>query len=372
MIASIRTVACITAIAQLVAPAAAVAQADQSRLTGRVTDGSGAALPGVTVTITSPRVKGPVIIVTDRVGQYLSPALPADTYAVTFELAGFETRTHLAIVLRPGEVFILDRQLGIASLTETVEVVAPAPTPPPPPAPAPPPPPIEIPKRPQPQPVAKELLASVCGPGQPAGPSLALGQIVAHRDDANRRLYGNGDLLVLDVGADLGVSTGQNFVVRRRFRIGDKSLPLKRASFGEQTAGLIQVVETSPGTSVAVVVYSCGEFMAGDSIEPFDALPMWTSLEPGTPQFDEPAHIVFGDHGQVLGSPRQLMVIDRGATQGLQRGQRLTIFRRTHERGPVSTIANAIVVAVRAESATIRIERASDAVTIGDMVALHR
>ena len=34
--------------------------------------------------------------------------------------------------------------------------------------------------------------------------------------------------------------------------------------------------------------------------------------------------------------------------------------------------ADAIIIAVRAESATIRIERASDAVSIGDLVALHR
>lgn len=366
MTSSIRTLACLAALALTAAPAIARAQTDETRLTGRVTDGSGAALPGVTVTISSPRLKGPVIVVTDHVGQYVSPTLPPDTYAINFELSGFETRTNVGVVLRPGEVFILDRQLELAGLRETVEVVAPAPKPPPPPA------PIEIPKRPQAQPVPRELLASVCGPGQPTLESLSLGHIVAHRDDANRRLYGNGDLLVLDVGGDLGIEIGQNFVVRRRFRVGDKGLSLKQASFGEQTAGLIQVVEASAATSVAVVVYSCGEFMAGDSIEAFDPLPMWTALEPGKPQFDEPARIVFGDNGQVLGAAKQLMVIDRGTTQGAQRGQRLTVFRRTTERGPVSTIANAIIVAVRADSATIRIERSTDAVTIGDMVALHR
>ena len=67
------------------------------------------------------------------------------------------------------------------------------------------------------------------------------------------------------------------------------------------------------------------------------------------------------------------MVIDRGAAQGAERGQRLTVFRRSlGERGPVVQVADAIIIAVRPESATIRIERASDAVTIGDLVALHR
>jgi hypothetical protein len=124
---------------------------------------------------------------------------------------------------------------------------------------------------------------------------------------------------------------------------------------------------------VAVVVYACGELFAGDGVEPFDALPMWTSRAPRTPQFDDPARIILGDHGQTLGAERSLMVIDRGAAQGAERGQRLTIFRRTlGDQGPVLAIGDAIIVAVRAESATIRLERVSDAVSVGDMVALHR
>lgn len=372
MIFSVRTLACAVTVVQLLTAAGVVAQVEPSRLTGRVTDASGAALPGVTVTMASSDPTGNVTIVTNGFGQYFSPALPPGKYRVSFALSGFETRSSL-VELRPGEMFILDRQLELASLKETVEVVAPAPTPPVPPSSAPPPLRVEAPKRPHPLPVPQEALASVCGPGQPARPDLALGHVVAHRDDPNRLLYGGGDILVVDVGESAGVATGHNFVVRRRFRVGDKSLPVERASFGEQTAGLIQVVEASPESSVAVVVYTCSEFFAGDAIEPFDALPMWTSQEPGIPQFDEPARIIFGEHGQVMGAPRQLMVIDRGTAKGAQRGQHLTIFRRAlGGRGPVSTIANAIIVAVRDSSATIRIERASDAVTVGDMVALHR
>jgi hypothetical protein len=124
---------------------------------------------------------------------------------------------------------------------------------------------------------------------------------------------------------------------------------------------------------VAVVVYTCGELFAGDTVEPFDALPVMTAKGLGAPQFDDPAHIVLGEHGQTLGAARALMVIDRGTSAGAERGQRLTIFRRAlGDRGPVQAIADAIIVAVRADSATIRIERTSDAVTVGDFVALHR
>jgi hypothetical protein len=59
--------------------------------------------------------------------------------------------------------------------------------------------------------------------------------------------------------------------------------------------------------------------------------------------------------------------------QGVQRGQRLTIFRRPQgDAGRALTIGDAVVVALRADSATIRIERATDAIEVGDLVALHR
>jgi hypothetical protein len=68
-----------------------------------------------------------------------------------------------------------------------------------------------------------------------------------------------------------------------------------------------------------------------------------------------------------------MMVIDRGIMQGVQRGQRLTIFRQAPgSPGTNVTIGDGVIIAVRADSATLRIDRTVDAITVGDMVALHR
>ena len=140
-------------------------------------------------------------------------------------MSGFETRTNPAVVLRPGEVFVLDRQLSLASVTETVTVTGAAPdrrrrraTEPLPP----------VRQRPQTVPIPKVLLASVCGPDKPADLDVTVGHIVGHRDDPKRELFGPGDILLLDVGTEMGMAAGQNFVVRRRFRTGDKGAPLKQ------------------------------------------------------------------------------------------------------------------------------------------------
>src|ERR1700681_4272847 len=57
---------------------------------GAATDASGAALPGVTVTLTSPALQvAQIVKVTGANGEYQFVELPVGTYRVSFELAGF-------------------------------------------------------------------------------------------------------------------------------------------------------------------------------------------------------------------------------------------------------------------------------------------
>ena len=346
----------------------AEAQTSQSRVGGRVTDGSGGALPGVTVTVIIPGspVSQPLEVTTADNGEYLTPFLAPGEYALTFTLSGFDARSVSKLKLLGGETLSLDVQLSVAALKETVEVTAPFLPPPDPPKPVPPPP------RPRANPVDPQILASVCGPRQSQDYSLALGHIVGRGDDPTREIIGPGDLVRLSAGETQGISSGQNLVVRRRFATGEPFQPKKLATFGEQTAGLVQVIQVQAETSVALVVYQCGELIAGDTVEPYQPQLAVSANAGGTPKFDEPARIITGEHGQEMGSVRQMMVIDRGIMQGIARGQRLTIFRRTaFDRTPVM-LGDGVVVAVRADSATFRIERAKDAITVGDLVAIHR
>lgn len=65
---------------------AAIAQTGTATINGQVTDESGAVLPGVTVTATSPALQVPqVVAATDQEGRYRLTPLPIGTYNVTFE-----------------------------------------------------------------------------------------------------------------------------------------------------------------------------------------------------------------------------------------------------------------------------------------------
>ena len=70
---------------------AALAQNMNSRLTGVVKDAQGAVLPGVAVTATSPALIGSQTATTEANGTFLFPQLPPGTYALSFELSGFQT-----------------------------------------------------------------------------------------------------------------------------------------------------------------------------------------------------------------------------------------------------------------------------------------
>src|SRR3954465_15934543 len=59
---------------------------------GQVTDESGAVLPGVVVTATSPALQLPEMVsITDERGEYRLTLLPIGNYTVTYNLSGFSS-----------------------------------------------------------------------------------------------------------------------------------------------------------------------------------------------------------------------------------------------------------------------------------------
>ena len=346
---------------------AAAATAGMGGLTGRVQDASGAALPGVTVTATCPKHNSLASTVTNGRGEYVLEGLPPGACAVAFELTGFEATSVHAVELMPDETRVLDRELSLAPISETVDVVAQRP-------PEREPPMLEpmVPQVPSLRPVPPYDLASACGPTLPTSDAPPLARVAGSRYHGERGLYAKGDLIVLDGGSAAGLKPGDNFVVRRRFKVQQLDPDDRRMLVGEHSAGLIQVVDVRDATADAVVVYACSAFAPDDYIVPFVPSVAAPARTRGTPAYDQAGAILFADEGQLVGSPRNLMVTDLGQNQGAQPGQRLTIFRPTRDPKLMSDVGEAVVVAVQPDSSTIRVEYATDAVFFGDRVAPQR
>ena len=116
---------CLAAL--LFSVSSAAAQDFRGRINGTVTDDTGAVLPGVTVTVTSPALIQPQTQVTGAQGDYRFLALPPGTYEVAFELTGFGSVKRDGIRVVINQTLTVDQQLQVATLQETVTVTGASP-----------------------------------------------------------------------------------------------------------------------------------------------------------------------------------------------------------------------------------------------------
>lgn len=98
------------------------AQIQTGEIHGRVTDASGAVLPGATVTVEGPALIQPEVSVTTETGAYSFPRLPVGTYSVRFELAGFRQLMQQGVQLQSGFSAQINARLELSTVQETVTV----------------------------------------------------------------------------------------------------------------------------------------------------------------------------------------------------------------------------------------------------------
>ena len=107
-------------------PAAVSAQTGAASLTGIVTDQSGAAVPGATVTATNQATNVAYTAVSNDAGNYTVTSLPVGAYVVKAELARFKTAATKPIQMEAQQIGRQDFKLELGGVEETVEV-APSP-----------------------------------------------------------------------------------------------------------------------------------------------------------------------------------------------------------------------------------------------------
>jgi len=102
----------------------ATAQLTTGSLAGIVKDPQGGVIPGATVTLASEsRGTKFVPVVTNDVGAFVFPNLPADTYTIEVEMPSFKTLRHTGIAVNPGpQLSIGTLTLEVGGASETVSV----------------------------------------------------------------------------------------------------------------------------------------------------------------------------------------------------------------------------------------------------------
>ncbi len=102
----------------------AQAQLSTATLYGTVTDSTGAAVPGATVTVTQIDTQTTRTVKTENDGAYRADFLPVGSYKVSVSSQGFRTLERTGITLTVTEQAHVDLQLSAGGESQTVEVTA--------------------------------------------------------------------------------------------------------------------------------------------------------------------------------------------------------------------------------------------------------
>ena len=105
-------------------PTTTAAQTLYGSITGTITDSSGAAVPGATVTITNEETGLELSGVTDEAGLYTIRNVPGGTYTMKASLQGFKEYVQTGIPIIVGGIARINGKLEIGALTESVTVVS--------------------------------------------------------------------------------------------------------------------------------------------------------------------------------------------------------------------------------------------------------
>ncbi len=114
-----------TVFVALLAATTAVAQTRlDGTIEGQVVDSQGLAMPGVTVTVSSPALIQTAVVTTGPDGRYRATRLPTGKYTVRVTMDGFKTRELTGIELSVGRVLLINANLEPGGATESVTVEA--------------------------------------------------------------------------------------------------------------------------------------------------------------------------------------------------------------------------------------------------------
>jgi hypothetical protein len=161
-------------------------------------------------------------------------------------------------------------------------------------------------------------------------------QVVGGEQEQDRHIYGQGDYVYLDGGAQQGVRAGQEFAIFRPRGQFSSKWSRKKGKLGVyvQELGQLRVVRVKDHVSVALITESCEAILFGDLLKPVAQRVVPTQRAEAAPldRFSEPSgkqagRIVLARDGRETLSKDYVVYIDLGTEDNIKPGDYFTVYR---------------------------------------------
>lgn len=218
-------------------------------------------------------------------------------------------------------------------------------------------------------------VAAACAPlpaaWLPSDPVRLLGA----QDSVVRLQFGPRDLVILDGGAARGLRLNDRFYIRRA--------PIRSVRYGTtlgprgaNTIGWLRIVAVNDSTAIGLIEFACDSAVRGDLLQPYTdpALPPNADRTDATgePDFNAARRVLFGDGERVTGATGDFLVSTAGSEIGAAPGSRFAVYRNVGAGVPLAAIGEAVAISVDRDFSVIRVTRARDAITSGDLIVPRR
>ena len=216
-----------------------------------------------------------------------------------------------------------------------------------------------------------EVISLACAPTLTFASPAAPLRITGGQEAAARITHAPGDLVTLNAGTRSGMTVGQEFYTRRILGSG-RVTPQNPATI--RTTGWIRVWAVDDELSLATITHACETVDVGDYLEPF-ALPAVPALSTasGIPERGNYGHVLTGQDRRTAFGQGDYLVVDRGINHGVMPGARFVVY---HDQGVdgnfLFQVGEAVAVDVKADTSTLKVVTAIDAIYEGDYVGMRK
>jgi hypothetical protein len=218
-----------------------------------------------------------------------------------------------------------------------------------------------------------EVLAAACAPTIAYEMPPAPLRITGGQDAFARQIFSPGDLVTINAGTQNGIDVGQEFFVRRA-QVSREEAITRANPASIRTTGWIRVYAVDDMMSLATITHACDTIEVDDYLEPLVLRPLPTaSLQRPKAERDNYARVLVGVDRRSSFGAGDFFMIDRGSDGGITSGMNLVLYRdKRLADNFLYELGEAVAIDVKADSSTVQVTVARDAIQEGDYVAMRR